>query len=139
MLKFRPHHFLCTVGYLGKGYSPEFVKNYDSIAAKLKQSGPSGDQEQIMVVAKTDSICAPCPSKRGDLCETQSKIDLLDDAHARILAIQENDILSWGEAKARIAENFNDANFESACAPCSWKSLGICKKALNELKKTQPS
>ena len=28
MLEFRPHHFLCTLGFEGKGYSDEFVRNY---------------------------------------------------------------------------------------------------------------
>lgn len=135
MLKFRPHHFLCTVGYQGKGYSPEFVKNYDRISADLKHSGPVGDTALIEVVEKTDSICAPCPSKRGDLCETQAKIEQLDSAHAKILSIKEGDVLSWGEAKARIAMAFTDDAFESACAPCSWKALGICKTALHDLKK----
>jgi hypothetical protein len=132
MLKFRPHHFLCTVGYQGKGYSPEFVKNYDSIAADLKK--PAGDGTLIQVVEKTDSICAPCPSKRDDLCETQAKIDQLDRAHANILSIKDGDTLTWGEAKNRIAEFFTEEAFESACAPCSWKALGICKTALVKLK-----
>src|SRR6185437_8156164 len=129
MLKFRPHHFLCTVGYQGKGYSKEFVENYDRIAADLKESGPAGDDTVIEVVAKTDSICAPCPSKRGDLCETQNKIDQLDRAHAKILALQTGERLTWKEAKERIAEHFSDEAFESACGPCSWKPFGICKKA----------
>lgn len=85
MMKFRPHHFLCTVGYQGKGYSEEFVKNYDRISQSLKRNGVKGDDTPIEVVAKTDSICSPCPSKRGDLCETQEKIEKLDNAHAKIL------------------------------------------------------
>jgi hypothetical protein len=132
MLKFRPHHFLCTVGYQGKGYSAEFVKNYDVIAAGLRV--PNGDATLIEVVEKTDSICVPCPSKRGDLCETQAKIDHLDRAHAKILSLKEGDTLTWGEAKKRIVENFSEEAFESACAPCSWKALGICKTALAKLK-----
>src|ERR1700746_2278280 len=123
MLKFRPHHFLCTVGYHGKGYSAEFVKNYDLISASLKRSGIEGDDVSIQVVEKTDSICAPCPSKRGDLCETQAKIDLLDGAHAKILSLKDGDVLTWGKAKERIAQAFSDEAFESACAPCSWKPL----------------
>jgi len=134
MLKFRPHHFLCTVGYQGKGYSPEFTRNYDQIASRLKDPASNGDSVLIEVVEKTDSICSPCPSRRGELCETQAKIDKLDGAHAKILSLKEGDVLSWGEAKARIARDFTEEAFESACAPCSWKPLGICKAALTELK-----
>jgi hypothetical protein len=134
MLKFRPHHFLCTVGYRGKGYSPEFVKNYDRISSELVHAEVSGDQIQIEVVEKTDSICAPCPSKRGDLCESQAKIVELDHAHANILSLREGDVLTWGQAKQKIVEHFTDEAFESACAPCSWKPLGICKEALTALR-----
>jgi len=134
MLKFRPHHFLCTVGYQGKGYSPEFTQNYDEIARHLKADGENGDAIAIEVVGKTDSICSPCPSRRGALCEMQAKIEKLDHAHATILSLKEGDVLSWGEAKERIATHFTDEAFESACAPCSWKPLGICKAALLELR-----
>ena len=36
MLKFRPHHFLCTLGFQGKGYSPGFVANFQAIADRLR-------------------------------------------------------------------------------------------------------
>ena len=67
----------------------------------------------------------------------QTKIDLLDGAHARILSLKEGDVLSWGEAKERILANFTDEAFESACAPCSWKPMGICKAALSALRETK--
>jgi hypothetical protein len=145
MYEFRPHHFLCTVGFQGKGYSPAFVKNYAAISTELKGPGfengyqeiSSGDAVKIRVVNKTDSICGPCPSKRGDLCETQEKIDRLDLAHADILGIKSGDELTWCEAKKRIAGSFTVENFNVACEPCSWKPLGICKTALLELKKAQ--
>jgi hypothetical protein len=143
MLEFRPHHFLCTIGFQGKGYSAEFVKNYAEISTRLKGPGfeagytetPTGDLIKIRVVAETDSICAPCPSKRGALCETQEKIDRLDHAHAEILGLKTGDELTWGEAKKLLAQKFTLEKFDTACQPCSWKSLGVCETALIELKK----
>ncbi|RYZ78407.1 MAG: DUF1284 domain-containing protein [Proteobacteria bacterium] len=61
-LKFRPHHFLCAVGFQGKGYSPEFVENFKTIKSVLDST--HGDQVMIEVIERTDSICAPCPSRR---------------------------------------------------------------------------
>jgi hypothetical protein len=133
MFEFRPHHFLCTVGFEGKGYSPEFVANYKEIANTLRK--PGGDKIRIRVTAVTDSICAPCPSKRGDLCETQAKIDRLDQAHAQVLELQAGDELTWGEAKAKITEKFSLEKFHHACEPCSWKAMGVCEAALADLKK----
>ena len=133
MLEFRPHHFLCTVGFQGKGYSPEFVANYKEIANTLRK--PGGDAVRIRVTSVTDSICGPCPSKRGDLCETQEKIDRLDHAHAEVLGIREGDEFTWAEAKLRIADKFTLEKFHESCEPCSWKTMGVCEAALIDLKK----
>jgi hypothetical protein len=145
MLEFRPHHFLCTVGFQGKGYSREFEASYTAIAQQLKGPGfetgyrenSCGNDVKIRVVSRTDSICAPCPSKRGALCETQEKIERLDRAHADVLGIQAGDELTWGEAKKLIAMKFTEEKFESACDTCSWKPMGVCKTALSELRKAQ--
>jgi len=52
MLTFRPHHFMCTLGFQGMGYSPAFVTNYKDIAATLK-ANPRTD---IKVSFSLDSI-----------------------------------------------------------------------------------
>jgi uncharacterized protein len=131
MLKFRPHHFLCTIGYKGKGYSEPFTDNYDKIAKQLQR--PEGDQTKIQVVFHTDDICAPCPHQRGLLCATQQKIASLDVRHAKALNLQNNEILTWGEAKERIKQKISIDVFHEICTGCQWKVLGICEKALNKL------
>jgi soluble lytic murein transglycosylase-like protein len=130
MLEFRPHHFLCTLGFEGKGYSDEFVRGYREIADRLRATGAEGDATVIRVTGRTDSICAPCPNRMGEACATEGKIQALDHGHAAVLGLSPGQELSWGEAKARIAEKMNDADFERVCAPCSWKALGVCQKAL---------
>lgn len=128
MLEFRPHHFLCTLGFQGKGYSDAFVANYQKIVDELTDGTP------IRVAADTDRICGPCPNRVGTLCTSEEKIRSLDSAHARILGLRAGDTLTWDQAKKKIAENFTDERFEAACAPCGWKSLGVCKAALDRLK-----
>lgn len=132
--KFRPHHFLCTVGFQGKGYSKAFVENYQKIAQVLQS--PEGDQVQIEVVDRTDSICDPCPSKIGAKCESQEKIEKLDNEHAQALRIQEGDVLTWGEAKKRIKENITVNRFHQICEGCQWKALGVCESSLKKLSLT---
>ena len=134
MLEFRPHHFLCTLGFEGKGYSDAFVRGYQEIADQLRKHGSAGDTVEIQVAAATDSICAPCPNRRDTLCSTESRIRKLDEGHAAILGIQVGQVLSWGEAKKILAEKMTEEAFESVCAPCSWKALGVCKTALIKLK-----
>ena len=137
MLKFRPHHFLCTLGFEGKGYSEEFVRGYAELADRLRAPDGSGDTIPILVTAATDSICAPCPNRRGEVCQTEAKIQQLDQGHAGVLGITPGQTLSWGEAKNKIAEKMTDEQFDRVCAPCSWKALGVCKAALHRLRESQ--
>ena len=85
-------------------------------------------------MAQTDDICAPCPHRQGILCASQNKIDLLDQAHARILDLKEGDVLSWGDAKRRICDTLSLEAFDEICKPCAWQASGICRDALSKLK-----
>jgi hypothetical protein len=129
-MQFRPHHFLCTLCYTGKGYSPAFVRNYNKIAQHLNAEG--GEKTPIEVVPHTDSICHPCPHKRDLACESQAVIADLDAKHADALGLQAGDILTWEQAKQRIAERMTLEKFEHTCATCSWKKFGICEEILTK-------
>lgn len=131
--RFRPHHFLCTLGFEGKGYSDEFVRGFQLIADHLRKRGIEGDETQIEVVESTDSICQPCPNRQGSLCATEEKIRALDEAHMKVLDIRDGDVLTWGEAKKKLAEKMTVEAHHKACAPCAWRSLGLCEAALRKL------
>lgn len=132
-LKYRPHHFLCTIGFQGKGYSPSFVENFQAIADHLR--GPAGEETPIEVVRETDSICHPCPNRTGTTCTSEAKIRALDQAHQHMLGLKVGEILTWAEAQERIVERVDDEGFDRACAPCAWKALGVCESALRELRR----
>jgi hypothetical protein len=132
-LQFRPHHFLCTLGFEGKGYSDEFVRGFQEIADRLRKRGLEGDQTLIEVVENTDSICQPCPNRQGSSCATEQKIRALDEAHLKVLGIRVGEVLTWGEAKSRLARNMTIEAHHRACAPCSWRSMGVCEAALRTL------
>jgi soluble lytic murein transglycosylase-like protein len=136
-IRFRPHHFLCTLGFEGKGYSEAFVENYARLAGDLRDAA-EGDSLVIEVVSETDSVCEPCPNRRGALCETEAKIRTLDEAHAKVLSLRSGDRLTWGEAKARIRDRMTIEKFHAACAPCAWLKAGMCEKALIRLRNTVP-
>lgn len=133
VLQFRPHHFFCTLGYEGKGYSEAFVTRFSSLANRLR-AHPSGDEVVLEVTLFSDSICEPCPNRRGARCDTHSKITALDEAHAELLGLKHGDRITWAEAKTRLRERMTVEAHHSACAPCGWKSLGVCEKALLQLK-----
>jgi hypothetical protein len=130
-LTFRPHHFLCALGFQGKGYNSDFEFNFQAICDRLH--APSGDQTVIEVVKYTDAICGPCPERRGHLCASQAKVAALDHKHARALHLKAGDRLTWGEAKQRIKFFLSLPLFHEICEGCSWKNLGLCEQALVKL------
>lgn len=129
-ISFRPHHFLCALCFKGKGYSDGFIKNFAAIMQHLNSA--EGGDTNINVVAHTDSICSPCPHRLGLLCETESKINELDNAHAAALQIAAGESITWREAKELIAKRMTLEKFNEVCKTCSWKASGICEGVLKE-------
>jgi len=76
-LRYRPHHFLCSLGFEGKGYSPEFTANMTAIV-QGRLRAPGGESARITVTVAADDICAPCPSRRMTGCDNDAKIAALD-------------------------------------------------------------
>ena len=132
-LRYRPHHFLCSLGFEGKGYSDAFTANMTAIVVgRLRAAG--GDATEIQVVGATDDICAPCPKRRGRACTSEPKIKALDRAHAAALKLDPRERLTWGEAKARIRANVPPGSLRTLCAGCEWAPYGLCEAALTRLR-----
>lgn len=131
-LQFRPHHFLCALGYRGAGYSDAFTANMtDIVVGRLRATG--GDDVQIEVIGATDDICGPCPKRRGDLCVNQDNIAKLDLSHSKALGVRPGDTLTWGQAKARIKSLVKPGELATVCAGCQWLELGYCEDSLKAL------
>jgi hypothetical protein len=129
-VRFRPHHFLCTLGFSGKGYSPSFIRNYNSIVKLLKND----PRTLIEVVQDGDDICTKCPNLIDDKkCVMQEKVNALDKAHLAVLDINYGEILSWQSALELLREKMTIDKFNQACQKCEWKKLGICQEALENL------
>ena len=129
-ISFRPHHFLCTLGFQGMGYSPGFIQNYTNIVEALQEN----DELPIEVVAGLDSICAPCPHNGHGVCKTEDKIQHLDTRHSQILEIMSGDVLTWKEAQERLKEKMSIPAFRTACEGCQWQAFGVCEAALRALR-----
>lgn len=134
-VRFRPHHFLCAIGFEGKGYSDVFTANMAQIIGGLRAKG--GGATVIEVQGAADDICGPCPLRRGLGCENQAKIDQLDAAHAAALGLAPGDVITWDAAQDRIAQRIAPDDLDQICAGCSWLPMGMCKRALRDLKATK--
>ena len=128
---FRPHHFLCALGFQGKGYSDEFTANMAGIVNRLR--GPHGAGMEIEVTFQADHVCAPCPLRRGQTCEHGAKIAGLDNRHAQALGLSDGARLTWGAARARIREAVPPGALQTLCAGCGWLEAGLCESALRAL------
>lgn len=129
-IQFRPHHFMCTLGFQGKGYSRGFIRNYQAIADQLKEDPDS----LIQVTNGLDKICGACPHQTNQgLCTKQTFIDKLDQAHQEILRLKDQQIISWSLAKETIKAHMTVEKFHEACHGCEWKSYGVCEEALKTL------
>lgn len=136
-IRYRPHHFLCSLGFQGKGYSDAFTANMGSIVDDRLRA-PGGDDVDIVVVPAADDICAPCPKRRGTLCTEQERIATLDARHARALGLFAGSRLSWGEAKRRIVRHVPPGSLSQICAGCRWLDHGMCETALKILHDEAP-
>lgn len=130
-VQFRPHHFLCALGFQGKGYSDTFTANMARIVDRLR--APDGDVVEIEVTHQADHICAPCPHRRGTGCDKSAKITALDARHATALGLRDGDRLTWGDAQARIVDRVPEGALAQLCAGCQWHALGLCERALSAL------
>ncbi|MDM8335712.1 DUF1284 domain-containing protein [Wolbachia pipientis] len=127
MIRFRPHHFMCTLAFQGYGYSQGFVKNYRKIANKVIND----PNTRIKVVGNLDGICSACPNQTEQgKCTKQAKVLELDRRHMKVLGIKIGEILTWNEVVKKIRKKMSLKKFDYACKGCDWKQCGICMNAL---------
>ena len=125
----RPHHVMCAIGWTGRGYSPAFSANMDAVVVGRLRADPDTPVE---FTSTADSVCAPCPHRRGLGCASGEKIADLDRNHADALGLKPGDKMSWAEAQARAMQLHPD-DLDRICARCQWLEYGMCKDALRRL------
>lgn len=122
-VRLRAHHLLCMLTYVGKGYSPAFVENYEVIAARLSAG------EEIELVAGPDDICGALTPDPKAHCHEASVIErdrAAADAVARLigsplpLGARITPTLALIE---RLRANFATGEIRGACAGCEWSDL----------------
>jgi len=125
MITLRVHHLLCQGFYAGEGYSPTFVKNMDSIIAKLR----SGD-EKIQLTTQCDDICTACPNQNSEddsVCLLNKNSVHIKDImllHAlNLTSVESYDAKALGKL---IEQNLTKSIFEDSCKTCEWFIKNYC-------------
>lgn len=121
----RAHHVLCMLTYVGKGYSPAFVRNFDGIVHRLAAG------EEACLVEGPDAVCAP-------LCESEGACAHCHGASVRVRdqrALQElalllgkplgvgNRLRLDGALLAHLRTAYIHGQIRGACAGCEWADL----------------
>ncbi|MET2827920.1 DUF1284 domain-containing protein [Mesorhizobium shangrilense] len=125
-IRLRPHHLLCLLTYVGKGYSPAFTANYDVIAGRLSRG------EDILIVSGPDDICAPLLGEPEPHCWGESVVE-----RDRLAARDVGDLLARpikpgiridldAQTLARMREAFSAGLTRNACQGCEW--AGLCSQ-----------
>ncbi|KRB01239.1 2Fe-2S ferredoxin [Devosia sp. Root685] len=122
-IRLRPHHLLCLLTYVGKGYSADFTRNYDAIAGRLSAG------ENVLIVDGPDDICAPLLSDATAHCRNESVIErdgkAADDI-GRLLGagIEPGATIEVGpELLVAWRTAFRAGQTRAACAGCEWSDL----------------
>ena len=122
-VRLRPHHLLCVLTYVGRGYSTGFTANMTAVAERL------GAGETVEIVAGPDDICAPLLADPDPHCHRTSVMER-DRAAARDL----HDLLGLDvrpgahlvlddDVIGRLRAAFASHHIRSACAGCEWVDL----------------
>lgn len=134
-IRLRPHHFLCLLTYVGKGYTPAFTANYDLIAGRLSNG------EGIEIVEGPDDICAPLLLEREPHCWRNSVIErdkkaVLDLLKIGVTIHVGGSITLDADLLMRMRSGFAQGTTRSACAGCEWSDLcsSIATKDYNGIK-----
>ncbi|WP_347266483.1 DUF1284 domain-containing protein [Paracoccus sp. (in: a-proteobacteria)] len=121
---------LCAIGWQGRGYSPEFTRNMDAIVQDRLRAEP---QTPVQFTAGADSVCGPCPHRRGSGCASDARIRALDGRHAAALGIAPGQRMTWAEAEGLALARVRPADLAQICRDCQWLDLGLCQAALARL------
>lgn len=123
IVSLRPHHLLCILTYLGKGYTPAFVSNYSKIIRILNKGA------MISLVFGPDDICQPMLNEAECHCHNESVRQRDAQAAADIGELLQGNALAPGPIAlsadhiARLRHSFQSGTIRSACRGCEWFDL----------------
>lgn len=135
-IKLRGHHLLCMLTYIGKGYSEDFIDNYDEIARRLSAG------EVIKIIRGTDDICLPLLCEAGAHCHARSVLRRDERALVIVSKILGRPIGIGGtlvpdDALVRkLRAAFAQGEMRKACFGCDWADLcqSVARGGFQEVK-----
>ncbi|MBW3112834.1 MULTISPECIES: DUF1284 domain-containing protein [Bacillaceae] len=134
----RGHHLLCTHGFKGMGYSPEFVHKMAEIVEDIRND----DMDfPIQVVQTFDDACGACPHKGKSACEksedSNNHVLTLDSRVIHHLGLKPGEVYMKSELINTTAQKVKPEDLDHLCEGCSWLEYGVCKDGIEALRKKE--
>ena len=128
MINLRPHHLLCLLTFVGRGYSDSFALRLLGVVESLKCGTPA------CLIEGPDSICAGLLGCRNDDGHCRNASVTQRDATALTLLqpFFEHRLETGAEIPDLLARRpalraaYNNGAFQSACSDCPWQ--GFCRE-----------
>ncbi|WP_299470628.1 DUF1284 domain-containing protein [uncultured Roseibium sp.] len=127
----RPHHLLCILTYLGKGYTASFVQNYNGVIKRLNAG------ETVTIVTGPDDICRAMLNEDGCHCHNDSVLERDAIALAQVSNFLDRDVGPGQPVHltpdriAGLRKAFAAGEIRGGCAGCEWSELCTSISARN--------
>jgi len=122
-VRLRPHHLLCILTYVGKGYGRDFTANMSAIVRRIASG------EEIEIVSGPDDICSPRLNEQASHCH-EARISLRDENAAQDISrclgigVEAGARINLGmPLKMALRRSFAAEDIRSACFGCEWTYL----------------
>ncbi|MCL5961214.1 MAG: DUF1284 domain-containing protein [Chloroflexi bacterium] len=120
-IQIRGHHLLCAPRFVGRGYSPAFVRSMGALLARLKLG-----RALALLVTAPDAICRSCPNLQEGVCADTGpdaeRIRALQDSYVLDgLGIEPGSEVYWREIEHLIERPMFDVDF--VCRDCRWREI----------------
>jgi len=126
MVKLRPHHLLCFLGFRGLGYNDHFTQNFSKIRSKILKN----PELRLKLDIQPDDICKNCPELINGLCRSNDKVSKKDEFLLTFFNTRE---ISVKNAYQKIMV-LEESKFIALCQDCEWYPLGFCLEGFRNLK-----
>lgn len=131
----RGHHLLCTHGFKGMGYSPEFIRVMSDIVREIRNDELNFP---IQVVQSFDDACQVCPHKGRSVCEksadSNDHVLSLDNKVLNHLGLKHGSVYMKSELISVTAQKVKPEDLDHLCEGCSWLDYGVCKEGIRKLR-----
>jgi uncharacterized protein len=115
--KLRPHHGLCIAFFEGKGYSPEFVRNFEKVICALK------DKTGIKLSNGEDVVCVACPNNQLGQCACE-KVTRYDNAVLAACDLHDGQVIDWMTLRDLIHKRIiARERLFTVCGDCEWRKI----------------